>query len=382
MDFRLSLEQEMLRDSARRYISTEHSFEKRAKHARDPAHDSWSELVELGWLALGVPEDNGGIGSSVEDLAILSEEMGRGLFIESFIGCAVLPTRLLSYCPGTAQREAALEAIATGDARIAVALYESGRRYALAHPVTEAKCNEDGTYRLSGSKIAVCGAAGAKRIIVSASIEAGEPALFLIDADAAGIERRAYAAIDDERMCDLTLREVHAREEDLLVRGEVAGVAVEHATDDAIVCLCADILGGMEKAVELTAEYLKIRMQFGRPLAEFQALQHATAEMFIETSNARSILYRAIAALSGNAQERRKAISACKVKVMSSAKSVIGMAVHLHGGIGVTCEYPVGHYLRRVLVAERLFGDNEYHIERYIGQGTLDSNQDRSLRAA
>nr|WP_199688103.1 acyl-CoA dehydrogenase family protein [Noviherbaspirillum sedimenti] len=362
-----------MRDSARRYISAEQLFENRHKRLAEPLQESWRQLADLGWLALAVPEVWGGLGSGVEDLAIVAEEMGRGLCVEPFIGCAVLPAGILSRCSNAAAKELELAGIAGEAACIAVALYEKGSRYDLRFPVTLARRMGDGSYRLSGSKILVSGGADADKLIVSARIEqngSGQDglALFLLDARLAGIQQHAYRTIDDGSVADFTFEDVALPADALLEGSEGALACLEDAIDEAILCLCADALGGMEKVMELTCEYLKIRTQFGRPLADFQALQHSMAEMFIETSDARSMLHRAIASFSAPGDERRKAVSACKVKLMESAKSVAGTAVHLHGGIGVTGEYPVGHYLRRVIVSERIFGDNAYHMERFLGK--------------
>ncbi|MFC5463075.1 acyl-CoA dehydrogenase family protein [Massilia niabensis] len=370
MDFRLSGEQEMLRDSARRYLLAEQSFENRQQEAKD-YRGNWEQLSELGWLALAVPEDLGGLGSGVEDLAILGEEMGRALSLDPFVGCGVLPTRIIDRIDRADKREQVLAQIAGNETRIAVALYEPGRRYDLSAAGMLAARTDDGAYRLHGTKILVSGGAGANQLIVSAQIrdratEPGGPALFLVDAKLSGIACHAYQAIDDSSVADFTFDEVEVPADALLAVS--GGALLEDAVDDAIVCLCAEALGGMEKAIEMTADYLKLRAQFGRPLAEFQVLQHTVAEMFIEASDARSMLYRALATLPASGAERRKAVSACKVKIMEAAKWVAGTAVHLHGGIGVTCEYPVGHYLRRVLVSERSFGDNAYHLERYLSE--------------
>lgn len=373
MDFNPSIEQDMLRDSARQFISTELSFERRQRRLAGGEHDDWSRLADLGWLAMAVPEDADGLGSSAADLAILCEELGRGLCLHPFIGCAVLPARLLAIAEQGDNRREVLAAIASGQRRVAVALYEHGRRFDVFQPVTRADRLTDGSFRVNGSKVLVHGASNADTLIVPARVASSAAsgsdfALLLVDARLPGVSRRAYRTLDDVDAVDVAFNDVPVAADNVLVFAGSARYALEHALDEAIVCLCADVVGAMSIAVDMTAEYLHLRKQFGKPLADFQALQHAVAEMFIEMSDARSMLYQAIGALTSTPQERRKGVSACKVKVMEAAKQVTGMAVHLHGGIGVTTEYPIGHYLRRVMVAERLYGDNEHHLQRYMGE--------------
>jgi len=371
MDFTLSTEQEMLRDSARQFISTELSFEMRRRRlAETGPDDTWKRFAELGWLAMPVPEEFEGLGSTIADLTLMCEEMGRGLCVQPFVAGAVLPARLLATAVATSGHPV-LTDLATGR-RVAVAAYEKGRRYEVLRPHTLAARQADGSYRLQGSKLLVGGGGEADIFAVVANTdtgEGGEPevSIVLVDARAKGVSRRCYRGLDDGELADVMFEGVTLAASEVLARGQVAVDAIERAFDEAAVCQCADAVGAMSRALELTAEYLHMRRQFGKTLAEFQALQHEIAEMFIDVSDAKSMLYHAVAALDGTARERRKGVSGCKVKVMAAAKRVTGMAVHLHGGIGVTTEYPVGHYLRRLMVSERLYGDHEHHLQRYLG---------------
>ena len=238
-------------------------------------------------------------------------------------------------------------------------------------PVTRAILMPDGSYRLSGSKSLVAGGAQADQLVVSAVIAANhgataEAALFVVDANRAGVCRRVYRTIDEVEVADCAFDAVAVAPTELLARTDAALTILQDSLDEANICLCAELLGCMDRAIQLTVGYLRTRKQFGRPLAEFQVLQHTVAEMSIEASSARSMVYRALAATGASTAERRRATSGCSIKVMQAAKWVTSTAVHLHGGIGMTCEYPVGHYLRRVIVAERILGDREYHLARYL----------------
>lgn len=362
MDFRLSPEQEMLRDGARRFVADH--LHREARTGDRASH--WAGMAELGWLMLPVPQDCDGLGGGIDDILILAEEMGRGLALEPFLEAALLPAMILDGAGTPEQRQALLPSLATGEVRFAVALHEPRRGFALAPLDTALRANAGG-YRLTGAKVGVEEAASADRLLVSALHE-GRPVMAVVDARAEGVTRIAYPSIDGRSLSDIRFDNVSVGKEDLLVAtGDGIQATIDRAVDHVIVGQCADMLGGMDRAIEMTADYLKIRQQFGQPLASFQALQHGVADMFIDANDARSILYRAASMIDAPPAERHKAVSGCKVKVMETARSVIGAAVHYHGGIGVTTEYGVGHYLRRALLLDQRFGNSAWHFERLVG---------------
>lgn len=371
MDFRLSEEQQLLRDSARRYFTTEGSADARRRRGAAQGAEDWARLAEFGWIAAPVPEAFGGLGSAIEDIAVLCEEMGRGLALASFIGGALLPARVLASCAEQGRGQRLLRALADNTTRLAVALYEPDRRYEL-RPAMRAVAMDDGSWMLSGLKSLVAGGAEAEVLVVAASVDSAkdedaEPAMFAVRTDQAGVVRRVYETLDGVRVADFHLEQVVIPAAEQLVAPACTLAILENALDEATLCLCAETLGCMDQAIALTADYLKVRKQFGKTLAEFQVLQHAVAEMSIDANSARSTVYRAMSAMTAPRRERQRAISGCFIKVMQAAKSVTGTAVHLHGGIGMSCEYAVGHFLRRVLVSERAFGDREHHLARYLG---------------
>lgn len=363
MDFRFTEEQDMLRDGARRFVADKLDYAARGKQITT-GEDRWSDFAELGWLMLAVPEAAGGLERPLEDIAIIAEELGRGIAREPFVCGGFLPARMLALA-GAA--EEALQALAAGERRYAVALHETSRRFSLDGLDTVASPQADGSYRLSGRKTLVLGGGEADRLIVAARTgEEGAPALFLVDADAEGVARKGYRTIDELNAVDVTFDGVALPAAALLAGSGTASAILDQALDEAIVLLCADALGCMDRAIEMTAEYLGIRKQFGQTLASFQVLQHGVADLFIEANDARSMVYRALAACAGDAEGRARAVSACKIKVMEAGRFVAGQAVHFHGGIGMTTEYPVGEHLRRILVAEQLFGNQQHHFERYM----------------
>ncbi|MBI1182026.1 MAG: acyl-CoA dehydrogenase [Alphaproteobacteria bacterium] len=346
MDFTLSSEQAMLRDGARRFLES-------------AGDKGWARYAELGWLAAAVPEDAGGLGADVADMALLAEEMGRALAPPSFADGAVLAVRLVDRIAG-ATRRALLSGVMEGARRLAPALYEPRRRYALS-PETRAD-RSGGGYALSGAKVLVADGEATDGLLVSAALDGGI-GLFLVDPAGPGVERRAYDAVDGSRFADFAFHGAPLDPAGLL--GAASPEILEDALDEARLCVCADMLGGLERAMEMTADYLKTRTQFGQPLAGFQALQHALADMFVEADAVRSSVFRALSAFGGDDRSRRRAVSSCWVETFGAAKQLAGMAVHLHGAIGFTEEYRVGQYLRRAMVAERRFGDVEHHLDRY-----------------
>lgn len=351
----------MLRDGARRYLADD--FAARRHGEGVAGGEGWQGYADMGWLALLAPEDAGGLGGDIEDVLILAEEMGRALSLQPYVASAILATGLVDLVAAGQQRLDLLGAITSGEQRFAPALYEPGRRYLLA-PGARAVASGTG-YLLSGAKILVAGGAGADALLVPARLDDGALGLFLVAMDAPAVFPTRYATIDDGNAVDVRFEQVNLGPDALL--GITAADAIDDVLDEARLALCADALGALERAVEITADHLKTRTQFGQPLANFQALQHSVVEMYIEADSIRSSLYNAVATFDrGVREDRRRAVSSCWVKTFDAAKGIAGMAVHLHGGIGMTTEYPVGHYLRRVMVSERSFGDVEHHLARYM----------------
>jgi alkylation response protein AidB-like acyl-CoA dehydrogenase len=367
MDFNLTDEQRQLKDGAQRFLRERYDFESRRKLAASQGFspDHWSRFAELGWLALVVPEDAGGLGLPFLDAALLSEELGRALVLEPFVGTALLCARLIERS-GLPNREDILGGIAAGEQILALAHDEPQDRYSEGPGTTTAEKAGTQGWRITGLKTMAVGAAQAHRLIVSASLE-GETALFTLPVDAAGVSIRPYALIDGTRAADVRFTDAHVAAGDLLARGAEAEAMLGEALDRARLALCAQSLGCIEAVMDITSDYLKTRQQFGQPIGRFQSLQHRMAEMFVESQEARSSLYRGIAAIdAAEPPLRQRAVSATCVAVAAAARFVCEQGIQLHGGIGLTDEYQVGHHYKRVLVASRLFGDADWHLDRYV----------------
>lgn len=370
MDFNLSEEQRMLRDGAQRWVREQYPFEAHRTIAASDAGFSaahWHTFAELGWLALGLPEEVGGLGCSFIETSLLAEEFGRGLVLEPYVTTAVLGGRLIEQAPTFTQRIELLSQLAEGTMQLALAHSESDSRFDL-HAVhnTVALRAGDG-YLIDGEKMMVFSGASADRLIVSAKLQHEEGyALFVVDPHTPGVTRNAYALLDNSRACDVAMRQVAVPAQALLAGPHEAPVLLEEALDRSTLALVAEALGAMEAVMSITSEYLKTRVQFGQPIGKFQALQHRMAEMFAEAQSTRSILFRAIAQLDGPVVARREAVSAAKAMAGRAGRFVGGQGIQLHGGYGMTEEYAIGHYFRRLTVLEKMFGDTDYHLDRFI----------------
>ncbi len=360
MDFSLSDEQAMLKDSVMRFVGDRHGFDKARAHATAAdgfSRDDWARFAELGWLMLMIPEAQGGIGGRLEDAAILMEGFGRGLVAAPYASTAVVAAGLLARAGGA---DDLLADIAGGEALVALATEEARSRYDLLHVETEARV-ADGGFVLRGAKIVVPDGASADRFIVSARLSK-TIALFLLAADAPGLEIRRYRTIDGRRACDLAFADAPAR---LLMHD--AAETLSRAVDEASLLLAAEAVGGMQAAIELTADYLKTRQQFGRTLSKFQVLTHRVADMFVKLENARSMLLRGLAAAGGgSAEARAAAVSATMVTIIQAGEFVCGQAIQLHGGIGMADENAVGHYYKRLRAIARTYGDLDFHRQRHL----------------
>ncbi|MCW8158381.1 acyl-CoA dehydrogenase [Stutzerimonas xanthomarina] len=369
MNFTLTDEQKMLADSAERYIRERYHFEPRraiAKGETGFSREHWASFAEMGWLALTIPEEDGGLGGSAFDQALLMEYLGGGLVVEPVVDTAVLCGTLIRHSGNAALRENLLGRIAAGEAVLALAHEEQHSRHEYAADVTATAKKLANGWSLSGVKHRVFHGGSADQWLVTA-IPEGEKqaAVFVIDRNAAGTRYTTYELLDGSRGADITLTDVIVAEDALLLTAQQSGVALEEAFDQAVLALSSACLGSMEAVMAMTADYLKTRVQYGKPLAQFQALQHRMSEMFVETDQARSMLSSALAAIeSGDLQRRRFAISGLKVVAARAHYFVTAQGIQLHGGIGTTDEYAVGHHYKFALMYDKRFGDSDFHLDR------------------
>lgn len=365
MDFEFTSEQRLLQDSLRRYVDKAYSFEARTallNAGEDGSADNWGLFAANGWLMAALPEEYGGLGGTLVDTVIIAQELGRGLVLEPFMACAVLAAQTLLATGSEAQKARLVPQLADGTYRIALAYGEAGSR-GMPLPVTlQAEPVNDG-FRLSGRKSLVLGAVGAKAFIVSAQIpQAPGISLLLVDADRPGLTCQTLPLHDGTWAQALHFDGVEVGADALLGEAGQGLSGLREGLANGIVALCAELVGGMEKTIEVTADYLKVRQQFGVPIGSFQALQHRMADMAAELELARSSLHAALDAMANDdAVTRDRTVSASKMLICRAAKSVCGQGIQLHGGIGMTEEYLVGHYYKRAVVADLLLGSSDSH---------------------
>jgi pimeloyl-CoA dehydrogenase small subunit len=377
MDFDLSEDQRLLKESVDRLIADQYQFEHRKKYALEPAGYSavmWSQITEMGLLGLPFEETLGGFGGGAVETAIVMEAFGRGLVLEPYFATVILGGGLLRRAASASVIGALAPKVAAGKLKLAFAHVERHSRYNLADVSTTAH-KDGGAYVLDGAKSVVIHGDSADRIFVTARI-AGERrarngiGLFLIDPAAPGVTRRGYPTQDGQRAAELTFTNVRVTADDLL--SDNALPAVEHVIDEAIAALCAEAVGAMQSLQDLTLEYLKTRKQFGRAIGSFQVLQHRSVDMLVAVEQARSMaMFAAVMAGEENPIERRRAISAAKVQIGRSARHVGQEAIQLHGGIGMTNEYAAGHYFKRVTMIDQLYGDADTHLSNLAALGGL-----------
>ncbi|MGE0333261.1 MAG: acyl-CoA dehydrogenase family protein [Ramlibacter sp.] len=368
MQFELNAEQKALQDSVARLLGRHYGFEQRraiAAGAEGWSPDVWKELGNLGACSLLVPEAHEGFGGNAVDLLAVMPELGRTLSLEPFLASSVLASTALTAAPAGV-RDALLPSASAGELLLAWAHDEPGARHAPLWVETAAQRDGEG-WRLSGHKCNVLHGAVAQRLVVTARTkgEASGPeglALFLVDTAAKGTQLTAHRLVDDSPAAEILFDGVHA---DLLCTDAEAIAAVERTQAMGIAAVCADALGAMEAAFALTTDYIRTRKQFGRTIGENQALRHRVAEMFVSLEMCRSMaMVAAVAASAESSADTRADLARAKLMVGRHGRSLCHAAIQLHGGIGMTEEYAVGHYLRRVTLIDQLFGDADAQAAR------------------
>jgi pimeloyl-CoA dehydrogenase small subunit len=372
MDFEPSDDQRLLVESVTRMLGDTYDFTRRKSYAALPEGYSpavWSQFAELGLLGLPFAEEYGGFGGSAQEVMLVMQAFGRVLVLEPYFPTVVLGGTAVNTAGSAAQKQAILPAIAEGGLKLAFAHGEPQARYDLTDVVTAAK-RSGGGWVLDGSKTVVSHGEAADKLVVSARTS-GERydedgiTLFLVDTRASGVARRGYASRDDTRAADISLSNVAVSDADVL--GEVGrGVLVIRRVIEAgIAATAGETVGAMEAMNEMTLEYSKTRVQFGQPIGSYQVVQHRLADMFMAQEQGRSMAMLATMSIDNpDDAARARDIALAKVGVGQAGRYVSQNAVQIHGGIGMTEEYAVGHYFRRCMVIERLFGDPAYYLAR------------------
>lgn len=376
MDFDLSEEQSLLKDSIDRLLKSSYTFEARKKYRAEAGGYSkamWRLFAEQGLLGLPFSPADDGFGAGPMDTMIVMEALGRHLVVEPYLDTVVIGGGFLRRASDD-QRVAHLPGIMDGSKTMAFAQLERNSRYDLGDVATTAEKRGTG-YVLSGEKFVVGHGDTAETLVVTArtvgsSRDKRGVGLFLVPANAKGVDVRGYDTQDGGRAADITFRNVEIGAEAVIDDPENGLPIVEQVVDEARIALCAEAVGAMEEALRLTVEYLKERKQFGVAIGSFQALQHRAADMFTALETARSMSYLASAGSSlTDLDARAMMVAAAKVKIGRSSRFIGQSSVHLHGAIGVAMEYGVGHYFKRLTMIDHQFGDADFHLARIVEGG-------------
>ena len=373
MDFTLSADQTLIRDAVRGYCRQQYGFQARQRVLRSAggfSRERWKTFGEMGWLGTTMPEDVGGIGGSAVDLAIILEEFGRCLALEPFVPCAVLAAEVVEAAGSREQRQLVLPPLIRGDLLVALAHAESGARGMVSFVDSRAAPQADG-YALNGRKSLVLGGGAADLFVVTARTSGAADgrdgiSAFLVRPDTPGLIRRTFRTVDGGQAAELLLDDVRVGRDDLVGGEGEAIVPLEDATDRAVVALCAEAVGAMDAVVTITSDFLKTRRAYGTTLSTFQALQHRLADMLTELELSRAMLFRALGALeSRDRRARRQSASAAKALIGRSGRFVGSYGVQLHGGMGMSDDYIIGHLFKRLTVIETLFGNSDFHLAQF-----------------
>ena len=373
MSFTFTEDQKLLSESADRFVLDDYNFETRRKIIGQDGgfdRDNWRKFAELGWLALPIAEEYGGLGGSTVDTAVLLESFGRGLVVEPYQSCIVLGAELLQLAGNVEQKSQYLPSIAEGKTLISFAHIEPTSRFNLCHIRTRAIKQGD-CFIIDGEKAIVHNAETADYFILSARTEGDTNdeegiTLFLVPSSSSGIKMRSYPTIDGLRASEICFNSVKVDQQHVLGELNQAAEYIQKVVDRACVLLCAEAAGAMDTAVKLTVDYIKNREQFGQAIGSFQVLQHRAVEMLGAKDFSRALTYRAAGAIDqSNASERTRAVSAAKVEMGRSGKLIGQEGIQLHGGMGMTDDMPIGHFFKRLTMIDAIFGNVDFHKKRF-----------------
>ena len=378
MNFEFSEEQTMIKDSVSRFVREQYDFDTRRGIIESDdgiSREFWSMFAELGWLSVPFAEEYGGFGGTVIDIAAVMEEMGKGIVVEPYVSTVVVFGGLLSASTNSALKEAVIPSIIEGACLGSFAYMEPQSRYEMSDVSTTATASGDG-YTLNGVKTVVANGGTANKFVVSARTSGGQfdhsgVSLFLVDATAPGVEVKAYKMMDGQSAATLTLTDVAVDQGQLLNSVGEGMDLIEQVMPQILIGLSAEALGIMATLNTLTVDYSKTRQQFGTPISSFQVLQHRMVDTFMACEQSKSMLYRGLCESKSVSEGETdgsalaKTVHALKATVARYGKTIGEEAIQLHGGIGMTDELNIGHYVKRLMMINTAFGDGDYHQKKF-----------------
>ena len=373
MDLSISEEQTILSESVARFISNDYLFENRMQIAESNEYFSkeyWKTYAELGWTAVPFSEDDGGLGGGPVEIMLMMKEFGRGLVIEPFLANIILAGGILKRCASKEQKEKWLTKIIEGNLQAALAFNEKQSGFNIANISTTAK-KENGNFVLNGEKSLVLNGGSAELIIIPARTSGKQDdikgiTLFAVPAEVKGIKKKNYKTVDAHSASEITLSNVNVTENAIIGRIDNAYKTLQDTIDEATLAVSAEATGIMKSLHEKTVEYTKNRVQFGVPISSFQALQHRMVDTLMECEQSESLLLWSVMVYPEGGANMQKAISALKYQIGTAGKHVGQEAVQLHGAMGVTWELDVSHLFKRLTTIDILFGNADFHLDRFI----------------
>jgi pimeloyl-CoA dehydrogenase small subunit len=379
MDFDLSEEQRLLKESIEGLLGSSYDFDQRKKYGAEKGGWSkavWNKFAEQGLLGLPFSEEDGGIGAGAVETMIVMEALGRALVLEPYLPTVVIAGGFLRHGGSAAQKAAHIPGIIDGSKTFAFAQLEKNSRYDLGDVSTTAKKKGDG-WVIDGEKFVVLNGEAADTLVVTARTKGAQTdrdgiGVFLVPRTAKGVSVKGYPTQDGMHAADITFTGVEVGADAVLGDPENGLPLIERVVDEARAAMCAEAVGAMEESLKITVEYLKTRKQFGVPIGSFQVLQHRAADMFVMLEQARSMALLATMAIDfDDPKERASSVAAAKVQIGKSSRFVGQQSIQLHGGIGMTMEASIGHYFKRLSIIENTFGDTDYHLRRVSEAGGI-----------
>ena len=373
MDFEYSDEQRLFSETLRKFLNTGYGFDARAKIISSSAgfsEDVWAAMAEMGILGVPFDAEHGGFGGNTVDMMVVMEALGEALVVEPYLATVGLGGRFIARGGTAAQQKQILPSLIAGKTKMAFAQTEPGARYELARVSTRATPSGDG-WVLEGDKRAVLHGGCADLLVVSARTAGAEGdahgiSVFLVERGAPGVTVSEYRGLDNLRLANVRLSGVRVARAGLLGAEGGGWSLIEEVVDYATALVCAEAVGAIKYAHDATLDYLKTRRQFGVPIGSFQALQHRMVDILIAYEQARSIACLACVKVdTADAPERRRIVSAAKIKIADAARHVSQEAVQLHGGMGMTEELKISHTFRRLTTIAQAFGDADHHLARF-----------------
>jgi alkylation response protein AidB-like acyl-CoA dehydrogenase len=366
MEFELNETQKLFKDSARELFAQECPpavVREMIESGQSYSEEIWQKLVEQGWTGLMFDEQDGGMGLGMVEMAVAFEEMGRALVPGAFLSTVALAGSLIQEACSPAYRAKRLGDIAGGRAKATVALLEESASFD-TDAVRLAATAVDGGIKLTGKKLFVPDASVSDYIITAARLGA-DIVLCFVDRNAPGVIIKPMPSIDATRqLYEVEFNDVLVAAEDAMGNSPKARDALEHALDVATLAVSAEMVGGMQWIMDTSVEYAKTRKQFGKPIGQFQAIQHHCANMLLMTESARSAVYYAAWLMGNNPEQAPVAVSMAKAYASDSYREVGNLGIQVHGGIGFTWDEPIHFYYKRAKASELMFGDATYHRER------------------